>query len=177
MGTLELPNYRIVTLAPDQASALEQACLAHDDRTDQPCRLCGRHCWGVVCRPCKDACTHEYTVNGYLLRVSGTRDAKARCLTCGELWSLRRGAQIANVCVRNNLARQEVPPCARCGATSGTELHHWAPRAIFNDADEWPVAPLCPTCHTTWHNAMRTARGASLPPEQRIGTSPWEKTA
>jgi len=40
--------------------------------------------------------------------------------------------------------------CQRCGARSA-ELHHWAPRAWFEDADDWPTAYLCRTCHLNWH--------------------------
>lgn len=178
MGTLNLRNYTVVQLTPDQVAALEEASMVHDQPTDDPCRICGRGCWGVVCRPCKNACPHDYTINGYVVRISGTPDARSRCLTCGETRPLPRGSRIANVCIRNNVERQDVPPCARCGATTGTELHHWAPRAIFNDADNWPQSPLCPTCHRTWHQAMRAAKGVSLPLDDRIGELPeWMRTA
>jgi hypothetical protein len=30
-------------------------------------------------------------------------------------------------------------------------------RAIFEDADDWPLAYLCQACHATWHQQMRTA--------------------
>src|SRR5574343_876621 len=40
--------------------------------------------------------------------------------------------------------------CAKCG-NRGTELHHWAPRAIFGtDADNWPTDYLCKDCHDHW---------------------------
>lgn len=47
------------------------------------------------------------------------------------------------------------PPCAVCGAL-GTEIHHWAPRAVFGpvEADIWPTSYLCPDCHTEWHRRM-----------------------
>ncbi len=43
--------------------------------------------------------------------------------------------------------------CAKCGSR-GTELHHWAPRAIFDDADDWPMDYLCKPCHDAWHRVM-----------------------
>jgi hypothetical protein len=46
--------------------------------------------------------------------------------------------------------------CERCGRT-GTEYHHWAPQAVFIDADLWPTAWLCPKCHGEWHRVMRIA--------------------
>ena len=45
--------------------------------------------------------------------------------------------------------------CIRCG-TLGAELHHWAPQALFDDAESWPVDPLCPACHSRWHRVTRT---------------------
>lgn len=50
--------------------------------------------------------------------------------------------------------RGDNPPCARCGIY-GTELHHWAPRHLFDDCDDWPTAYLCPSCHQLWHNKIQ----------------------
>ena len=46
--------------------------------------------------------------------------------------------------------RTNNPPCTRCG-TLGTELHHWAPQHLFEDANEWPTDYLCKRCHDKWH--------------------------
>lgn len=45
------------------------------------------------------------------------------------------------------------PPCKRCGAI-GTELHHWAPKELFEDAEQWPQDYLCPGCHDRWHKTI-----------------------
>lgn len=37
--------------------------------------------------------------------------------------------------------------CQRCRTTQLCEDHHWAPQAVFEDADEWPIGPLCKACH------------------------------
>lgn len=49
------------------------------------------------------------------------------------------------------------PPCQRCGAF-GTQLHHWAPKSLFGEAeaDRWPTAYLCIDCHDFWHRTTRT---------------------
>lgn len=52
--------------------------------------------------------------------------------------------------------------CARCGTDSGVQAHHWAPRALFEDADSWPISLLCPECHAKWHRVVR--RGAAPRP-------------
>jgi hypothetical protein len=44
--------------------------------------------------------------------------------------------------------------CERCGSENGVENHHWAPRALFADADDWPTSYLCPKCHRFWHKKI-----------------------
>lgn len=47
-------------------------------------------------------------------------------------------------------------PCSYSGCdTPETEYHHFAPRNTFSDdADNWPVLPLCVKHHREWHNRM-----------------------
>ena len=45
------------------------------------------------------------------------------------------------------------PRCTRCGER-GAELHHWAPRALFCDAEYWPKDYLCKECHKVWHDRV-----------------------
>lgn len=45
-------------------------------------------------------------------------------------------------------------PCARCGSFDHVEWHHWAPQALFEDAEDWPMAQLCRSCHTLWHQRV-----------------------
>lgn len=174
MGILGLRNYRVDELEEAHVTNLQAIFASHDNPADGPCELCGKDCWGRVCHWCKNACDHSANIRGYRIVSSGVASAVERCLTCGRMGrGIPRGETILNVCVRNNLERHDVPPCSRCGSNSGTEIHHWAPRAVFNDADLWPMSPLCVTCHRTWHNAMRAARGVSLPENRRIGDKPW----
>jgi uncharacterized CHY-type Zn-finger protein len=57
----------------------------------------------------------------------------------------------------------EGPPCQVCGEF-GTELHHWAPTAIFGlEASAWPTAYLCTACHQEWHRRMEVYRAAQAP--------------
>jgi len=45
--------------------------------------------------------------------------------------------------------------CPVCG-DRGTELHHWAPVAMFgrSEADKWPKDYLCKTHHDDWHRTV-----------------------
>lgn len=46
-------------------------------------------------------------------------------------------------------------PCSVKGCvTTETELHHWAPKALFGDAEDWPQTFLCRTHHKRWHDTM-----------------------
>lgn len=51
--------------------------------------------------------------------------------------------------------RTNNPPCVRCGAF-GTELHHFAPKALFGatEAELWPTTWLCSGCHNYWHRVI-----------------------
>lgn len=50
--------------------------------------------------------------------------------------------------------RPTTPPCVVCGKR-GTEHHHWAPRHLFGtEADLWPTAWLCRSCHQRWHRVV-----------------------
>ena len=50
--------------------------------------------------------------------------------------------------------------CEVCGSVGDTELHHWAPYHLFGiDADKWPTAHLCRSCHVQWHKAVTPKMG------------------
>lgn len=63
------------------------------------------------------------------------------------------------------------PPCKRCGAI-GTELHHWAPKELFEDAEEWPTAYLCPKHHQEWHNKVTNKLRTLQRREERTNVKP-----
>lgn len=103
------------------------------------------------------------TCNGHTYErvriVGGNGDSFVfeRCDRCfirrdGPTWISHQGLDLDLIPVIED-RRFEVPPCRRCGAR-GTELHHWAPRALFEDADIWPQDWLCRPCHTEWHQTM-----------------------
>lgn len=93
---------------------------------------------------------------------NGKSQYRTVCDGCGARSKVIRKAQLEELCERHSLIifqgqdrRSENPDCERCGA-SGTEYHHYAPRSIFADADDWPTGYLCVACHTEWHRATRT---------------------
>ena len=50
---------------------------------------------------------------------------------------------------------EPTPPCSYSGCTeTQTQMHHIAPRSIFEDADRYPVVPLCRAHHVAWHQRL-----------------------
>ena len=105
--------------------------------------------------PC--ACKLRYRI-AVVVAANGTRHYRFQCVACGRLCggSILRAALPPNILAASVIGDNTDPAraCARCGATNGVELHHWAPAAVFKDFYRWPTAWLCPACHTEWHDKM-----------------------
>jgi hypothetical protein len=56
--------------------------------------------------------------------------------------------------IQNNILKYANKPCARCGNPE-TERHHWAPRYLFKDSEDWPTGWLCLECHQYWHKIIK----------------------
>lgn len=132
------------------------------------CTNCGRESRRPTpgfCHWCAEACDHAEARTVTIRLRSGRVRLASRCVRCDRsLGAIRHDTapDISTVPVHvDHRATSANPPCSRCGSTDGTEEHHWAPRAIFDDPDAWPTDFLCPTCHTLWHATMRRAGGYS----------------
>lgn len=164
---ISMNNYLVVPLDPARANQIEERFTTIDRVTDNIfCTTCsnrrrGLYAW--TCLACQADCDHHIII-GYRRAGDGTLHPASRCLRCGlgDFPPIPKGGRLWTVCVRDTLAQFTADPCARCGSNGGTQLHHWAPRAIFDDAEQWPMSYLCPPCHRTWHQAMRNAKGFSL---------------
>jgi hypothetical protein len=85
-------------------------------------------------------------------RLIDARPVVSECVR----WDARLGEALNRLrpvrAVVQDLGEPNETRCARCGSTSGVELHHWAPRERFGaDADGWPTARLCRDCRATWY--------------------------
>lgn len=90
------------------------------------------------------------------------------CRTCtgyahqknGGIWISRHRLLLAGVVLESLPFASEIfitgtnRACEHCGSIGPTERHHWAPRALFADADSWPRAELCRACHMEWHRRV-----------------------
>jgi hypothetical protein len=91
-----------------------------------------------------------------LITSSGVVQVKRYCPDCGRHLSgalSHQGIDVDALPVHADYRRADAP-CERCKSTLGVELHHWAPRHLFEDAESWPMAYLCVACHQEWHRIV-----------------------
>jgi hypothetical protein len=86
------------------------------------------------------------------IKRNGTMSYRVSCLACG---TLGRHATKSEVDQFPHVTEWDRTAgiCRRC-RRPGVDLHHWAPRSKFADADLWGTVPLCPVCHRKWHSVM-----------------------
>lgn len=119
------------------------------------------HVTYVQARECAEAGHPNTNIYVWTSERGGHRWARETCEDCGE----RVGSQIGTRRLKAlGLDRNSLPLaqcnvvtreiCARCGGDDSVEYHHWAPRHLFDDADEWPGDYLCRPCHQKWHRIV-----------------------
>ncbi len=109
-----------------------------------------------------NACEHPRRTGYRTLAANGTSMIAAYCVQCRSKvtdwipheWLRRRGVEPSDVPLLYDYSG--TGECARCGSTDGTEVHHFAPKHLFDDYDQWPTADLCRSCHDEWHRKTRT---------------------
>jgi hypothetical protein len=115
----------------------------------------------------------------YLVCGDARRQIKLSCCVCrrtlGDLPKKllsddeQRALRVARV-----REPDEPEQCERCGEWTRCEIHHWAPRELFEDSEEWPKALLCSECHRRWHQVMNRGRPIAQPPEYEYEwRDPW----
>lgn len=178
-GPSGLRGRKLIAVAPVMKASIEaladKLLNSSEAGVKRYCLVCYGETWRRSdSHRCRSCCRHPHAFVGYLRRSNGMVQPKRACFDCCRMWALSRHdrSDVSDICLRDNLIEGE--PCERCGSITGTEEHHWAPHAIFYDSWRWPTSYLCPTCHRTWHSAMRRAAGLSLPADQRAGErSAW----
>ena len=104
-------------------------------------------------------CPHSEVGLVRTIGANGKSFAWERCKACHKnmngvgVWLPHLGIDVEALPVANDYSDTY---CSVCDA-KGAELHHWAPRALFDDADKWPTAMLCVPCHERWHQVMNRA--------------------
>src|SRR5262249_3792943 len=90
----------------------------------------------------------------------GPRQYRPCCLICARAPvyniphdRLTEGEKTAAAFLRGAQPRQ----CKRCRAWGPTEIHHWAPRALFADRACWPASDLGHRWHLDWRQTRAAA--------------------
>jgi hypothetical protein len=96
-----------------------------------------------------------------LVASNGATQVRRYCLDCNQPVTdsishalvLRQGQSIADLPIHADYRTSA--RCERCGTIgTGVENHHWAPRHLFEDYEQWPQSLLCPSCHEKWHQIV-----------------------
>jgi hypothetical protein len=89
------------------------------------------------------------------------RQVKDHCTDCGKILTGAKKATkllaLTLPVIRDNREVYGETPavaCDHCNNLGPIETHHWAPRALFDDAYDWPTSDLCPACHRLWHRVV-----------------------
>lgn len=179
-----LKNYKLRPLSTKAQAAVARLRAngwCQDVETTCACGQRFRTWTAIHCFDCVPNCPHV-KLPAYDINADGRAAPRQYCGLCGTLLAdPTRHSWIFDYRVRDHRTTVDLPPCERCQSTTGVQLHHWAPRAIFLDASAWPTAYLCPLCHGAWHEAMKLANGLSLPTAGRASspnanadnTDPW----
>lgn len=109
-------------------------------------------------------CPHTHQGPGVKVYVTGAKQVHPHCLTCGkQTGSAMRmaGFSMADLFTiptfqdNRNVYELRYADCEHCGnSVADGERHHWAPWALFDDAEQWPTAHLCKPCHRLWHKVV-----------------------
>lgn len=125
-------------------------------------------------RPCQRCKTETIQELSCAIKADQSKSFGWFCLTCKWWTEQKNGAgfwiskeAIEGFGVSLDSIRvveiHDQPRCAKCGKR-GSQEHHWAPKHLFKDADDWPKDYLCEECHTKWHDVvtpnMKESHGA-----------------
>lgn len=101
-------------------------------------------------------CPHTRTVVGVIYASNGARQVKEMCVVCRRRTAALPHGDIDLDSLPVLADNRKATACAHCGSPDDIELHHFAPKHLFDDADRWPTAYLCRPCHQEWHRVTST---------------------
>jgi hypothetical protein len=128
--------------------------------------------FGTPLSPCHCEGYNDTYCVALVINKNGTKTHRIQCIACGvcrgdqlsqQLLPWEQPAAVINLIKTDNYGQPRIAKtCERCGQWEcGVEFHHWAPRAIFEDADHWPGSWLCKSCHNEWHKKMNGGADAN----------------
>lgn len=100
---------------------------------------------------------------GGVIKANGSVGFRVRCLGCGlesqDIGKSNLQKYLASgyqyTWTRTCYAHNDIHQCQVRGCSeTDVEWHHFAPRNVFADHDNWPCLPLCRFHHQMWHKQM-----------------------
>lgn len=121
----------------------------------------------MLCKRCNIPCRIYGQIN-----TSGTHVVVERCPQCGGNPNTGRpflpikDYDWDSLPLFDDLSKTAEPCAVRGCHNIGTEYHHFAPRHLFDNADDWPTAWLCKIHHREWHE--KTMTGSYITRRQKV---------
>lgn len=111
----------------------------------------------MICPHCKIDCNMYRQIN-----QSGSKVVVERCPKCrrnpnnGKPFYSKKGYDWDSLPLFEDYTINS-PKCEVKGCTNtGVEYHHFSPRHLFENCDDWPTGWLCKPHHIEWHKKTRT---------------------
>lgn len=107
---------------------------------------------------CKSCHCHREAILHWQEAVDGAVHFVWKCCVCGISNPFSGNLFIGKRAVLSWMTQEQMerlprlsppysnPPCDRCGAKQ-TQRHHWGPKGIVPDPEDWPQSYLCISCH------------------------------
>lgn len=122
--------------------------------------MCARHCQTAWFYP-ECGSVHRWDMQHYTkVNIDGSSRCVLICEDCRATVNRKKcSAQKTHAVIHDGRRENHTPECEVHGCPShDTQLHHWAPQALFDDAGDWPRSWLCRSHHQRWHQTTGTNR-------------------
>jgi len=109
---------------------------------------------------------------------NGAKVVVERCPACrrntrpGNAFLSKNGYDWESLPMFDDYTKYSDPCSVKNCKNKDTELHHFAPRHLFSDAESWATAYLCKFHHDLWHKL--TGTGSYAPRVKREASKQWQ---
>lgn len=95
------------------------------------------------------------------INSNGAKVVVKRCVVCHRVPDLKhvfypKDENWDSLPLLEDFTTDAYPCCVKGCTNQGSELHHFAPRHLFDDANSWPMGFLCAKHHREWHEKTKT---------------------
>lgn len=129
----------------------------------------------MLCKYCGTAGKVYKQRNGNGAYVVVERCPRCRCNTVpGKPFLNKAEYNLDALPLFDDYTKQSEPCSVKGCENRDTELHHFAPRSLFPDADNWLTGWLCKAHHALWHKLTLTGSYAPKTVHAKK-EQPWQR--